>query len=189
MASTRSHLRQACRNLAQVLPKASLLRPSDQTTQATPLSQYPASPVTSYTTSPSLQGFHFANKLPPRQRPTSRCFIAANPGLCTQPQLLGHVGLMHSTSFTWQLEGSAAHEQRVRRNTEPEDWLADQRVRVVAGPYLPKLGSHFCWLCLTSPTSSANSWLQEGYVISPRSPASSCQQLSFATRVPRTRFA
>jgi hypothetical protein len=74
-------------------------------------------------TSPSRRGFHFTNKLPPRQCPASHCFIAAHPGLCTQPQLLGHVGLMHSTSFTWQLEGSPAHEQRVHRNIEPEDWL------------------------------------------------------------------
>jgi hypothetical protein len=29
------------------------------------------------------------------------------------------------------------------------------------------VASHFCWLHLASPTSPANSWLHEGYVISP----------------------
>ncbi|KAE8037763.1 hypothetical protein FH972_010326 [Carpinus fangiana] len=116
-------------------------------------------------TSPCRRGFHFASKISPHQRPASCCFIAAHPSLCTQPQLLGHMGLMHSTSFTWKLEGSPAHEQRVHRNIEPEDWLTDQRVCVVAGPRLPKLALHFCWLHLASPTLPANSWLHEGYVI------------------------
>jgi hypothetical protein len=74
------------------------------------------------------------------------------------------------------------------RNIEPEDWLMDQRVCVVTGPRLPKLMLHFCWPHLASPTSPVNSWLHEGYVISPRSPASSRRHLSLATRVPRTCF-
>ncbi|KAB8392297.1 hypothetical protein FH972_024812 [Carpinus fangiana] len=115
------------------------LQPSDQATPATPLSRHPASPATPYAgfarDQPILAGVPFHQQAVASPAPNIS-LLHHGPPRPLYPAATSRTCGHHAFY----------NEQRVRRNIEPEDWLTDQRVRVVTGPRLPKLASHFCWL-------------------------------------------